>query len=256
MKKDKKIAIIIIIAIIVIIICAVICFLLFIINSSNDEETEVLNKTMETRNENAKLEAKEGASLAYMSLRTLIIEKNQKDSNYNATEDIENLFKYIKENLVNLNNTKGWKKVEIEDNNKIIMIYTSNDLEKDLKYTIILNDKSATMDDEPTEIDKNDTNNEWQNNISNIEDMEKKAFNNRFEPYIGDSVKGSQVNALIEAVRANNKIEESREVRVKANVSNWDYASNKASSNSNYKVTGEYDDDGYIKTIILEDADR
>ena len=42
-------------------------------------------------------------------------------------------------------------------------------------------------------------------NSVNMSDSEKLAFNNKFTPYAGDNVRGSQVNALAQAVLTNNQ---------------------------------------------------
>lgn len=42
-------------------------------------------------------------------------------------------------------------------------------------------------------------------NSINMSEQEIRAFNNKFTPYQGDSVRGSQVNALVQAVIANNQ---------------------------------------------------
>lgn len=42
-------------------------------------------------------------------------------------------------------------------------------------------------------------------NSINMSEQEIMAFNNKFTPYQGDSVRGSQVNALAQAVMANNR---------------------------------------------------
>ena len=90
---------------------------------------------------------------------------------------------------------------------------------------------------------------------SMVESAEKQAFNSKFEAYAGDNVKGSQVNALIQAVKSNNEIEENHKIGITAQVNNWNYDTNLASSQSNYKVTYEKDENGYINKIKIEDSE-
>lgn len=107
-------------------------------------------------------------------------------------------------------------------------------------------EKEAVVDDNI------DTIKSWNENNQ----AEAEVFNATFKPYMGDSVSGSQINMLIEKVRNTNETMEGKEVRIKANISRWDYDSNKADIESYYKVSCEYDDNGYINTILLEDAEN
>ena len=86
----------------------------------------------------------------------------------------------------------------------------------------------------------------------NMSDQERMAFNSKFEPYRGDSIRGSQVNALAQAVLSNNQsakengdtatkgIAMSGSIVIKADGSSTTF--NRVPAGTMYKVTFTYKD--------------
>lgn len=87
-------------------------------------------------------------------------------------------------------------------------------------------------------------------NSVNMSEQEVMAFNNKFTPYEGDNVRGSQVNALVQAVVSNNQsAHENGEDRtkgititgeVKVNSGEQNSPVTKVASGTFYKVSFEY----------------
>ena len=97
-------------------------------------------------------------------------------------------------------------------------------------------------------------------NSVNMSDSERLAFNNKFTPYEGDNIRGSQVNALAQAVLANNQtakengetatkgIEVTGEISILANGTTTTF--DRVPSGTMYKVVFEYQDSLVHKITI------
>lgn len=93
---------------------------------------------------------------------------------------------------------------------------------------------------------------------SSLAEQAKAVFNAKFEFYEGSS-KGAKVKSLIQAVISSNKeYEGEREVTVEMADEEYSTSSELSSMSSKivtankYDVSFEYDDDGYIDTVIIE----
>ena len=107
-------------------------------------------------------------------------------------------------------------------------------------------------------------------NSSNIDDTAIQSFNQKFTQYEGTNVSGSRVNALINAVIANNTVakrdgEENKLITISSSdlgtitagatigsASGTSKVEKKAQTGQNYKVSiTEYSNTGYVKTITI-----
>ncbi len=84
-----------------------------------------------------------------------------------------------------------------------------------------------------------------------VEDQSKaiaiRTFNAQFTPYEGEDQSASQIRALISAVNSSNGTNTEHKVE-------WtDKQTPTVNLNKKYKVTLEYDDGGYVKTIKVEE---
>lgn len=80
-------------------------------------------------------------------------------------------------------------------------------------------------------------------NDSSLGDYEKQQFNERFIPYEGQIVSGSDVNAMIHIVQNSNLVNEERSVKVTLD---GNEVTENVDSSKIYKVEAVYDIDGYI----------
>ena len=93
-------------------------------------------------------------------------------------------------------------------------------------------------------------------NVLTAEDIS--SFNAKITPYIGKNISGSQVNALINLVRAIN----SRNDSIKSVTMTYGTKTQSKTKNeltrvptvNYYEVTGVYDDNGLITTIRVSDT--
>ena len=104
-------------------------------------------------------------------------------------------------------------------------------------------------------------------NMANMDEQEISAFNSKITPYLGQSVSGSQVNALIQYVISNDlsciksgNTHKAIEISfpgntIKVNGSNLDGTSGTkrvdTGANKHYIVNGEYDSNGLITKITV-----
>ena len=92
---------------------------------------------------------------------------------------------------------------------------------------------------------------------SSLTEQQVSAFNSRILPYIGDSVSGSQVNALMQIVRtintkANNEQDELQKITISYN-SNPGIT--RVDTGKFYKVEGSYNDyTGLLTTVNVSDT--
>ena len=92
---------------------------------------------------------------------------------------------------------------------------------------------------------------------SNLTEQQISAFNSRILPYIGDSVSGSQVNALMQIVRtintkANNEQDELQKITISYN-SNPGIT--RVDTGKFYKVEGIYNEyTGLLTTVKVSDT--
>lgn len=90
--------------------------------------------------------------------------------------------------------------------------------------------------------------------VNEISEQEKSIFNEKFESYKGENVKGSSVKSLLSTVVANNDAsDENRKVKVNNKVEGSDIKSltDKISNSSEYKVELQYSNDGLVNAILL-----
>ena len=107
--------------------------------------------------------------------------------------------------------------------------------------------------------------------MADMSDQEVSAFNSKITPYLGESVSGSQVNALIQLVistdlSAIQEIEQykvikitfptnTRGIGVNADCTGMDYGNNvkrvETGAGKYYKVRGTIDNNGLITTIVV-----
>ena len=106
---------------------------------------------------------------------------------------------------------------------------------------------------------------------ANLDDQERTAFNSIIKPYLGNSVSGSQVNVLIQKIISidNKAIAESDNARrasiyknsvsdsnaiimLKSGATTISGTKQKVPTNTYYEVTGTYDSNGLITTILVK----
>ncbi len=115
------------------------------------------------------------------------------------------------------------------------------------------NEYSDDEDDEYYDDEENDD-----DTYSSLSNQAKDMFNSKFESYEG-SAKGTDVRALIQTViSSNQEYEGEREVTVEMDDEDYSLSSELNTLRSEivtankYDVSFEYDDDGYIDTVIIE----
>ena len=110
-------------------------------------------------------------------------------------------------------------------------------------------------------------------NMANMDEQEISAFNSKITPYLGDSISGSQVNALIQYVISNNLAcvqsgetqkaititfpgNDETGISINPDGTSVVYGSNvkrvDTSANKHYIVNGEYDNNGLITNIKVD----
>ena len=113
-------------------------------------------------------------------------------------------------------------------------------------------------DDEDDEYYDDDEENDDDDAYSSLSNQAKDMFNSKFESYEG-SAKGTDVRALIQTViSSNQEYEGEREVTVEMDDEDYSLSSelntlrSEIVTSNKYDVSFEYDDDGYIDTVIIE----
>lgn len=94
-------------------------------------------------------------------------------------------------------------------------------------------------------------------NNNAMTEVEVTSFNQKFEQYLGEKVRGANVNSLINAVNTNNMStdDDSKKVEFDGVGKNGDSYKRNASTGSTYKVTVEnYTSGGLIQKIKVEPA--
>ena len=86
-------------------------------------------------------------------------------------------------------------------------------------------------------------------NSNGMSDVEKTAFNSKFTQYEGDSVKGTGVNALLQAIRTSNADSDNEEKQVYVN--NAASCTTTAATGSTYKVECEYSTKGIVWNVKI-----
>ena len=94
-----------------------------------------------------------------------------------------------------------------------------------------------------------------------MDEVAVSSFNQKFEQYAGDNIRGANVNALLSSVKQNNNTysgDTSKQITVQVTASNWNGnkdATGKALTGKSYKVTCDTDaKSGYITKITIADA--
>ena len=96
------------------------------------------------------------------------------------------------------------------------------------------------------------------------------SFNEKFQQYVGDNIRGANVNALISSIVQNNlsnSDDKSKQIKLTVSTSNWSGTapsgiivtsttqSGSAQTGKSYKVSTKADEkSGYINEITIEDA--
>ena len=99
-------------------------------------------------------------------------------------------------------------------------------------------------------------------NMANMDKQEIASFNSKITPYLGNSVTGTQVNALLQYCLSNNMAakksgETNKYITVIVNPTGETLNEDKTSytrvttGSSTYRVNGTYDDNGLLTTITV-----
>lgn len=93
------------------------------------------------------------------------------------------------------------------------------------------------------------------NNNDATTEMAVTSFNQKFEQYLGDNVRGANVNSLLNAIKTNNMSTDdtSRQISITGACGTDASAYTKAATGSTYKVTvTKYTSGGLIQTIDIK----
>lgn len=84
--------------------------------------------------------------------------------------------------------------------------------------------------------------------LKQAEEISRRTFNSNFTPYVADNNSASQVRALVSSVKASNASNEDHQVVLEpADIYK------KVTSSKKYNIDAEFDDEGYINKIIIEE---
>lgn len=94
-----------------------------------------------------------------------------------------------------------------------------------------------------------------------MDEVAVSTFNEKFQQYEGENVRGTQVNSLLNTVKQNNLSnsgDTSKQIKVTVTTTNWSGDKDekgKALTGKSYKITCTSDTkSGYITTITIDDA--
>lgn len=92
------------------------------------------------------------------------------------------------------------------------------------------------------------------NIVNSMEKASKESFNEKFQQYEGDEVRGSSVKSLIMQVIANNMVDDAKQVEVTGDIKlTGDEVPDSITTSKYYKVKCSTDKDGYVNKVEIKE---
>ena len=193
------------------------------------------------------------------------------DINKLSSNDVMKLFKLMSDKFVSVNNNLMEEaKITPDKFLKALVPYFEKNNETDLDEVdeddenveeqneddLISEDQQEDKENKDNENNDNENNNSNQkkNLVSIMDDAEKEAFNNKYEAYDGDSVRGSNVKQLMMSVIANNMADEERQIKVTGDITlTGDEVPEGIEASKKYTVKLSYSDKGYVNEVNIKE---